>query len=360
MNWKDNIYHFEGLEQFLSRIEDKKRELDALRPIPKIALENIKQALSIEWTYNSNSIEGNTLTLQETKMVIEEGFTIKGKSLREHFEAVNHQDAISHVEALVHPNYALNSNDILSVHNLVLQRIEKEFAGRYRTAGVRISGANFIPPNALKVDKFTEDLIDWVTKESLDLSPIIRATIFHHRFVWIHPFFDGNGRTVRLLFNLLLMKEGYPPAIILRNDRKKYYDALNKANEGNYSKLLLLTLQALERSLDIYLSSFTNTYENYLQLTYENNETEFEFEQVFQKEFYENLKEKLEPFKLHIAKIEHKQYHEIYELKKNGYTATYKFWYDGKFKFKKTEVIPARTTGLVDEINELLKTNLSL
>lgn len=92
----------------------------------------------------------------------------------------------------------------------------------------------------------------------------------------------------------------------------------------------------------------------------ENNETEFEFEQVFQKEFYENLKEKLEPFKLHIAKIEHKQYHEIYELKKNGYTATYKFWYDGKFKFKKTEVIPARTTGLVDEINELLKTNLSL
>jgi len=263
MNWKEYPYHFEGLDQFLSRIATKKQELDALRPIPKIALVNIKQALSVEWTYNSNGIEGNTLTLQETKMVIEEGFTIKGKSLREHFEAVNHQDAISHVEALVNPTYRLNSADILSIHNLVLQRIEKDFAGRYRTAGVRISGANFIPPNALKVDELMEDLIDWVSNDSSSVAPIIRAAIFHHRFVWIHPFFDGNGRTVRLLFNLLLMKEGFPPAIILRNDRKKYYDALNKANDGDYSKILLLTLQALERSLDIYLSSFTNTYENY-------------------------------------------------------------------------------------------------
>lgn len=263
MEWKSYAYTFEGLDQFLSRIAEKKQQLDALRPIPEIALANIKQAFSVEWTYNSNSIEGNTLTLQETKMVIEEGFTIKGKSLREHFEAVNHQDAISFVESLVHPNYELNSVDILSIHELVLQKIEKEFAGRYRTSGVRISGANFVPPNALKVDKYIEDLIQWVTKDSTDLSPIIRSAIFHHRFVWIHPFFDGNGRTVRLLFNLLLMKEGYPPAIILRNDRKKYYDALNKANTGDYSKILLLTLQALERSLDIYLSSFTNTYDNY-------------------------------------------------------------------------------------------------
>jgi len=263
VGWKENTYHFEGLEQFLSRISEKKQKLDALRPIPPIVLESIKQALSIEWTYNSNSIEGNTLTLQETKMVIEEGFTIKGKSLREHFEAVNHQDAIELVESLVHPTYTLNAKDILSVHHLVLQRIEKDFAGRYRTSGVRISGANFIPPNALKVDEYIEDLIHWVNKESQQLSAIIRATIFHHRFVWIHPFFDGNGRSVRLLFNLLLMKEGYPPAIILRNDRKKYYTALNKANEGDYSKLLLLTFQALERSLDIYLGSFTNTYEDY-------------------------------------------------------------------------------------------------
>lgn len=266
MTWKEYPYHFEGLEQQLKRINGKKIKLDAHRPIPNYVLQSIQDSLTIEWTYNSNSIEGNTLTLQETKMVIEEGFTIKGKSLREHFEAVNHQDAIEFVEALVAENYVLNAKDVLDVHSLVLQRIEKEYAGRYRTAGVRISGANFVPPNALKVDDLMNELISWVNTET-SLDTLLKVAIFHHRFVWIHPFFDGNGRTVRLLFNLLLMKEGYPPAIILRNDRKKYYDALNQANNGNYAKIVLLILQATERSLDIYLSSLENTYDNYQSIS---------------------------------------------------------------------------------------------
>src|SRR5690606_12638821 len=100
------------------------------------------------------------------------------------------------------------------------------------------------------------ELIDWVNKSDLDV--IIKSTIFHHRFVWIHPFFDGNGRTVRLIFNLLLMKEGYPPAIILKNDRKKYYDALNQANKGNYSKLIVLVWQSLEKRLNNYWTSLNN------------------------------------------------------------------------------------------------------
>ena len=265
MKWQDYPYQFEGLEKQLERILGKKTELDKLRPIPAYALKSIKESLMIEWTYNSNSIEGNTLTLQETKMVIEEGFTIKGKSLREHFEAVNHQEAIEFVENLVSDNYLLKERDILNIHELVLQKIEKDFAGRFRTSGLRISGANFVPPNALKIDGYINELIDWVNTSDLDI--IIKSTIFHHRFVWIHPFFDGNGRTVRLLFNLLLMKEGFPPAIILKNDRKKYYDALNFANNGNYSKLALLILQALERSLDIYLGSLNNTYDNYLPIS---------------------------------------------------------------------------------------------
>jgi Fic family protein len=265
MKWQDYPYQFEGLEKQLERILKKKTELDKLRPIPAYALKSIKESLMIEWTYNSNSIEGNTLTLQETKMVIEEGFTIKGKSLREHFEAVNHQEAIEFVENLVSDNYLLKERDILNIHELVLQKIEKDFAGRFRTSGVRISGANFVPPNALKIDGYINELVDWVNTSDLDI--IIKSTIFHHRFVWIHPFFDGNGRTVRLLFNLLLMKEGFPPAIILKNDRKKYYDALNFANNGNYSKLALLILQALERSLDIYLGSLNNTYDNYLPIS---------------------------------------------------------------------------------------------
>lgn len=261
MNWWDYPYDYEGLDKTLERIQEKKTELDKLRPIPSYALKSLKESMTLEWTYNSNSIEGNTLTLQETKMVIEEGFTIKGKSLREHFEAVNHQDAIEYVESIIAENYVLTEKDILKVHELVLHKIEKEFAGRLRTSGVRISGANFVPPNALKVGDYIKELIDWVNESDLDI--IIKTAIFHHRFVWIHPFFDGNGRTVRLVFNLLLMQSGFPPAIILKNDRKKYYDALNLANNSDYSKLVLLIIQAVERSLDIYLSSLNNTYDNY-------------------------------------------------------------------------------------------------
>ena len=265
MKWQEYPYHFEGLEKQLERILQKKAELDKLRPIPTYALKSIKESLMIEWTYNSNSIEGNTLTLQETKMVIEEGFTIKGKSLREHFEAVNHQEAIELVESLISDSYILKETDILNIHELVLQKIEKDFAGRFRTSGVRISGANFVPPNALKIDEYITELTDWTNTS--DMNIVLKSAIFHHRFVWIHPFFDGNGRTARLLFNLLLMKEGFPPAIILKNDRKKYYDALNSANNGNYSKLVLLILQALERSLDIYLGSLNNTYDDYQSIT---------------------------------------------------------------------------------------------
>lgn len=266
MEWKKNIYDFDGIEAHLDRIIDKKRRLDMHRPIPHYALQSIKESLTMEWTYNSNSIEGNTLTLRETKLVLEEGITIKGKSLREHFEAVNHQDAIEHVETLARPDYTLTVSDILDVHAMVLQKIEKDFAGRFRTSGVRISGANFVPPNAQKVSTMVDELVDWAN-ETEDMHEVVKSAIFHHRFVWIHPFFDGNGRTARLLFNLLLMKEGYPPAIILKNDRKKYYEALNQANNGSYGKLVLLIFQAVERSLDIYLSSLEDNADDYKSIS---------------------------------------------------------------------------------------------
>lgn len=257
MDWGKITLTYEQ-QDTLRRLTKKKQLLDTFRPIPPMVIKSIQEALTIEWTYHSNSIEGNTLTLQETKMVLEEGFTIKGKSLREHFEAVNHQEGIEFVQNLVAPNYQITEKDVLDTHALVLQKIEKDFAGRYRTGGVRISGANFIPPNALKVSTLMEELFLWVNKHSAHLHPVVRASIFHHRFVHIHPFFDGNGRTVRLLFNLLLMKDGYTPAIILKEDRKKYYDALNEANLGNYQKLVLLVMQAEERTLNIYLNALTN------------------------------------------------------------------------------------------------------
>lgn len=263
MEWKNYQYEFDDLHKYVERINLKKAELDSLRPIPSIVLQKIKESLTLEWTYNSNGIEGNTLTLQETKVILEEGFTIKGKSLREHFEALNHQEAIELVEDLAKPNYQLLTNDIQVIHGLLLQKIEKDFAGRFRNSGVRISGANFISPNALKVNDLINELVDWVNSIGYELNVIVKNAIFHHRFVWIHPFFDGNGRTVRLVSNLLLMKEGFPPAIILKNDRKKYYEALNKANLGDYSKLVLIVLQSVERSIDIYLSSLKNTYDKY-------------------------------------------------------------------------------------------------
>lgn len=253
--WGIDVSYREELQSTFDRLEDKVSVLNAARPLPNIVLQNIKEAFFIEWTYNSNSIEGNTLSLRETQMVLQQGITVKGKSLREHFEAKNHETALYKLYQLVNKDYVLNAKDILDLHSLVLRSIEDDYAGRLRNAGVRISGANFVPPNARKVSQYLDDLIVFINDNSQNLSPIELATLFHHKFVWIHPFFDGNGRTVRLVMNLLLMRHGYPPAIILTNDRLKYYSALNAANSGKYYKLMLLMSQALERTLNIYLNA---------------------------------------------------------------------------------------------------------
>lgn len=254
--WKEFIKNINPKEYPLERIATKKAILDKLRPLPRGILDQLQQDIALEWTYNSNSIEGNTLTLVETKLVLEEGITVGGKSLREHFEALNHSEAIDYLEQLVAPNYKFKERDILDVHALVLDKIQKDLAGRLRTGAVRIVGANFVPPNYMKVPDLIDELVSYTNDNFLKLDTVLLSAIFHHRFVWIHPFADGNGRSARLLFNLLLMNDGYPPAIILKNDRKKYYSALNQANNGNYSKFILLVCQAVERSLDIYLSHF--------------------------------------------------------------------------------------------------------
>ncbi|MBX7180542.1 MAG: Fic family protein [Bacteroidia bacterium] len=269
VEWNFDRATLDPLKEYFDRLESKRNLIRNKRPLPASVLEKVKEELQLEWTYNSNSIEGNTLTLQETKIVLQDGMTVKGKSMREHFEATNHHNAIAYLHETITPAYTLSEKDVLKIHSLVLQNIEKDFAGRYRNGGVRITGANFVPPNALKVPVLMEALLEWVNSNPMELNVLALAAVFHHRFVHIHPFFDGNGRTVRLLMNLLLMKEGYPPAIILKNDRKKYYEALNQANQGNYSKLLLLVLQAQERSLNIYLNSFpTEGYDQeYLEIT---------------------------------------------------------------------------------------------
>jgi Fic family protein len=253
--WEINLNYRQELQSTFDRLYEKMDVLKSSRPLPAIALQKIKESLSVEWTYNSNSIEGNTLTLRETQMVLQEGITVKGKSLREHFEAKNHEKAINYLFSIVSNDYTMRSIDILSLHELVLNMIEDDYAGRIRNGGVRITGANFVPPNANKISDLLDELIHFVNTNPLQLNDIELATIFHHKLVWIHPFFDGNGRTVRLAMNLLLMRKGFPPAIILATDRKKYYEALNQANNGKYDKLMLLMCQALERTLNIYLTS---------------------------------------------------------------------------------------------------------
>jgi Fic family protein len=242
-------------QKILERIEIKKKQLAKLRPLPQAVLKRLKSELAIEWTYNSNAIEGNTLTLQETRLVLEQGITIKGRNLREHFEVKNHEKAIHLVEELARPKYTLNEKDIFSIHSLVLENIESEFAGRYRNGQVRILGANFIPPNFVKVSALMKELVIYTNDNPDKVNQVELISRFHHRFVWIHPFFDGNGRTARLLMNLLFLKFGYPPAIILKNNRKQYYRSLNQANKGDYKEFVLLIAQALERSLDLYLES---------------------------------------------------------------------------------------------------------
>lgn len=262
-----NLTYRNELNPLFERLEAKLSQLKKHRPLPSMALNKIKEALTIEWTYNSNSIEGNTLSLRETHMVLQEGITIKGKSLREHFEAKNHERAIHLLYKMVESRDVLSVQDILSLHSLIMNAVEEEFAGRLRNGGVRISGANFVPPNAIKVSSLLDELLMFVKENPLGLNVIELSTVFHHRFVWIHPFFDGNGRTVRLAMNLLLMKAGFPPAIILTNDRIKYYSALNDANNGRYEKLMLLMSQALERTLNIYLNAFPGNTLEYTEIS---------------------------------------------------------------------------------------------
>jgi len=238
-----------------NRIQAKKVRLDAFRPFPNSILQRLHEDIALEWTYNSNAIEGNTLSLNETKVVLQHGLTVGGKTLREHFETLNHKKAIDWLTERVSQDFSLSVKDILHLHYLVMSGIADEYAGIIRTGRVRITGAKFIPPNPLKVPDLLEELIEWVNDNPLNLNIVERISVFHHRFVWIHPFFDGNGRTARLVMNLLLMKWGYPPVIVLKVDRMKYYRALEDANSFQYSKLFLLIFQGLEQSLDRYLNA---------------------------------------------------------------------------------------------------------
>lgn len=233
----------------------KKQELDAKRPLPKHTFQSLREKLFLEWTYNSNAIEGNTLTINETKVVLED-ITVGGKTLREHLEVINHQEAIFYVEDIVKNDEPFSEWQIRNLHRLVLKAIDDRYAGVYRDQQVYISGATHTPPPPIIIQEKMDRLMNWYNKEAQNLHPIERGIMLHVIFVGIHPFIDGNGCTSRLLLNLELMKAGYPPIIIRVENRLAYYNALDKAHTTeDYKDFIELVVKEVDNSLDLYLSA---------------------------------------------------------------------------------------------------------
>lgn len=237
-------------------INKLKNDLDQLRPLPPEAVKNLYEVYRVEWTYNSNAIEGNTLSLIETKIVLEEGLTIGGKRLQEHLEVINHSEAIDFVEECANKHQPIAESILKNIHYLVLKNIDNKNAGQYRQFNVGISGSKHTPPHFLQIQDEMKHLFNWYEKNQDELHPVVLAALFHFKFVYIHPFSDGNGRTARLLMNLILMKNGFPPAIVKAENKQRlrYYETLERASvEQNVEPFIDLIAECVEDSLKKHL-----------------------------------------------------------------------------------------------------------
>ena len=251
----------EDINVMLKEVDVQKEQLSALCPLPEEALKKIQDALDIEYTYESNRIEGNTLTLQETALVVNEGVTISGKSMREHLEAINHAEAISYIKDIAKQDIEISERTIKEIHALILHGIDRENAGRYRTVPVMISGSTHMPPQPYLIEKQVEDFILRLKQMEMEkVHPVLIAAYLHDELVRIHPFIDGNGRTSRLLMNLYLLRHGYV-IITLKgsNDAKvNYYKALETSHTEqlpeDFKKLVVeAEIAALRKYLSIML-----------------------------------------------------------------------------------------------------------
>lgn len=236
-------------------LDQKLKELNALRPIPRTVLKKIREHFQVEMTYNSNAIEGNTLSLQETAWVIQEGITVKNKALKDHLEAKNQKEALDFLYELIDHKQrnTISERLIKEIHHLVVKETDTDIAGKYREGNVIITGANHTPPDGFKLQSEMQALIRWINTNKKKLHPVELAAKVHHKLAYIHPFWDGNGRMARIIMNIFIMDAGFPMAIILKNDRRRYYRVLSEADDGNDSALCEFVAQAVIRSLNIYL-----------------------------------------------------------------------------------------------------------
>jgi Fic family protein len=239
------------MDKLLEQIAARKAELDRLRPLVPRGLGNLEHVHDLELTYTSNAIEGNTLTAAETTLVIEQGITIGGKPLKDHLEAIDHADAIRYVRALARETTPLTEMDVRALHSLVVKRSDPEIAGRYADQGrfVLTDAGRRSFPSPAEVPALMGDFAAW-----LGAAPATPATVFaaHRRLVDIHPFNDGNGRTARLVMNLVLLRGGYPPVAVRLEDRPAYLVALQQAGPEGLDRLLY---ERLDATLGEYLNA---------------------------------------------------------------------------------------------------------
>lgn len=231
--------HIQGLSD---ELKDKLSDCDKLlmkwksnRPLNITQIRKMEEYFRVNYTYESNRIEGNTLTMQETHLVVNQGITIGGKSMREHLEAINHSEAIDYLYDLVGRQVDLNERVLKELHNLVLKGIDRENAGRYRNVPVRIGGSEFVPAQPYLVPKLMEDVFAFYEEQKNIMHPVVLAAEMHERIVTVHPFIDGNGRTSRLVMNLILLSHGYTIANLKGDNvsRLNYYTCLENSQVNN-------------------------------------------------------------------------------------------------------------------------------
>jgi Fic family protein len=239
------------MKELLTSIAVKKERLDAMRPVSGEALLGLQKFYDVGLTYTSNAIEGNTLTLRETAELIEHGITVGGKPLRDHLEALDHYNAVLWMRELAAKTTAIDEATVRELHRRIVARSQPEIAGIYSTYPRRIAGSPVVFPNAVKIPRLMKECGEWLAK-----AEPVPATSFeaHFRLVAIHPFADGNGRTARLLMNLLLLRGGYPPVAVRPEERKIYLDTLEHASMREDLKPFQIFMhQRLDDTLGEYL-----------------------------------------------------------------------------------------------------------
>ena len=234
------------------RIVAKKNRVDRHRPLHPDLAKRLEEQAIIEYTHSSNAIEGNTLTLGETETVIR-GMTVGGKTIHEIQEARNHPDAIQYLKQTVQDNTRITPETIRQVHRLLLDKI-LEHPGEYRTGMIKVPGAHFTPPKSTEIPRLVQGLTDWLHRNPMEYTPVELAARFMYGLLVIHPFHDGNGRTARILMNIILMQHGYPVLTnISYRDRKRYLEALREADLGNHLPLVNFIATSVEEALTKHL-----------------------------------------------------------------------------------------------------------